>query len=143
MRTIAAHRNGIFDIQWNSSDNSLATCSGDTTIRISDVETSRMVRRMDGHTGTPKTIAWHPWHPDLLSSAGRDGNVCIWDVRAEGEDESGCPVARISAAHEEWTLTGSKSRPKTSKSSTPRTVTGLLYNEMQPYELITSGSSDG
>lgn len=89
-------------------------------------------------------MAWDPSHADLLSTGGRDGTISIWDLRTEGKrDEDGVttlsPVIQLPGAHGE-----AKGRPRKGKGApAPRSVTHLLYPEIGPYGLITSGSFDG
>jgi denticleless len=145
--TIDAHNNGIFDIEWNAADTHLATVSGDCSVRISCMTSSQTLYSLRGHTGTPKTVAWNPSHPDLLASGGRDGCICIWDLRMSGSSDDGGmstvePVLTVQDAHEDYILTGGRSRGK-SRMLACRSVTGLVYNDMNPCELISSGSADG
>lgn len=141
--TLHPHDTGIFSVQWNESDTLLVTCSGDQTARISCAATSTTIQTLRGHSGTVKSAAWDPNHPDLLSTAGRDGTVCLWDLRAgetrlHDEPSTLSPVMRIVKAHE--TATG---KAQSRKAVVPKSVTGILYNKTTPHELISSGSSDG
>jgi denticleless len=81
-----------------------------------------------------------------LSTGGRDGAVCLWDLRVSERRDSELadnvlrPVMTISKAHEER-----KEKPKGRKGKSaplPRTITALIYPG-DPYQLITSGSFDG
>ncbi|KAF7353041.1 WD40 repeat-like protein [Mycena venus] len=132
--TLRPHDNGIFDVKWNASDTLLATASGDRSTHVSDLETCRTIQSLRGHEGTVKCVSWDPSHPDLLSTGGRDGLICIWDLRVgenrPGQDNALLPVLNISAAHED-------------NASMPKSITGLLFSDANPYHLISSGSSDG
>ncbi|KAJ7781514.1 WD40 repeat-like protein [Mycena metata] len=146
--TLQPHDNGIFDVKWNTADSLLATASGDRSIRISDLRTTNTVQTLHGHHGTVKCVSWDPAHPELLSTGGRDGLVCIWDLRV-GENRPGpeaaglLPVVSISAAHEDIGVNGKRKVPKGKQAPIPKSVTGLLYSDANPYQLISSGSSDG
>ena len=142
------HDNGIFDVKWNPSDTLLATCSGDKTTRISCPTTGSLLNDLRGHTGTVKCAAWDPSHRDLLSTGGRDGTICIWDLRTSkrertGDDEDlsfASPAMIIRNAH------GSDSKGKGRRKKTvplAKSVTSLLHLEGEPFRLISSGSSDG
>ena len=66
----------------------------------------------------------------------------IWDLRAESRRERAgvpviAPVLSIAGAHDE------ESKGPRKKSSTPRTITSLTYLDGQPYNLVSSGSSNG
>ncbi|KAJ7688476.1 cell division cycle protein cdt2 [Mycena rosella] len=146
--TFQPHNNGIFDVKWNMSDTLLATVSGDRLARISDLETGCTVQTLRGHQGTVKCVSWDPTQPELLSTGGRDGLVCIWDLRVgENRAEQGPsdlhPVLTISAAHEDTGPNGKRKTPKGKRAPMPKSVTGLIYSDANPYHLISSGSSDG
>ncbi|KAJ3723242.1 WD40-repeat-containing domain protein [Lentinula raphanica] len=129
-RTLRPHVNGVYDVKWSPSDSRLATCSADRSIRISCPLTSQLLHTLEGHVSSVKRAAWHPINDSLLCSGGRDGAICIWDLRLPQN-----PVLKISDAHE-LPLKGRRS-----KQHVPKTVTNLVFNE--DMSLISSGSSDG
>ncbi|KAJ7667750.1 cell division cycle protein cdt2 [Mycena polygramma] len=146
--TLQPHDNGIFDVKWNASDSLLASASGDKSAQVSDLETCTTIQSLRGHRSTVKCISWDHLHPNLLSTGGRDGLVCIWDLRAgehrTGQESTGLlPVLTISATHEDVGANGKRKTPKGKNAPAPRTVTGLLYSDANPFQLISSGSSDG
>ncbi|KAF8915812.1 WD40-repeat-containing domain protein [Mucidula mucida] len=128
------HNNGIFDVQWNESDSLLATGSADQTTKITCLETSTLLHTLRGHTSSVKRIAWDPTNPNLLSTGGRDGSIHLWDLR-QSMQATADPVASIFSAHDEI-----KSRKKTNTTSS---ITGLVYNDMAPFNLISSGTTNG
>ncbi|KAJ7117351.1 cell division cycle protein cdt2 [Mycena crocata] len=143
--TLQPHTNGIFDIKWNVSDTLIATASGDRSVQISDLRTCLTVQTLGGHQSTVKCISWDPTHRELLSGGGRDGLVCIWDLRVSenrAEQES-LPVLSISSAHEDAGPNGKRKTPKGKHAPMPKSITGLIYSDANPYHLISSGSSDG
>ncbi|KAG0705406.1 WD40-repeat-containing domain protein [Suillus ampliporus] len=141
--TLEPHDNGIFDVKWNADDTLLATASGDKSTRISSVETQQLLSILDGHTSTVKCVAWDPTHRDLLTTGGRDGMLCMYDLRVNNlsdEDEIPArrPVITITAAHGQDKAGGrQKIRPL------PRGVTSILYPDDRPHGLVSSGSFDG
>ncbi|KAF7331828.1 Small monomeric GTPase [Mycena kentingensis (nom. inval.)] len=142
---IQPHHNGIFAVQWNADDSLLATGSGDRTGRICDVKTATALTTLCGHSSTIKTLTWDLHHPNILTTGGREGMVCVWDIRVgENSAESSIsPVQTILAAHEEIGPTGKRKEPRGKHAAAPRTVTGLLYSDANAFQLISSGSSDG
>ncbi|EGO01673.1 hypothetical protein SERLA73DRAFT_49690 [Serpula lacrymans var. lacrymans S7.3] len=143
--TYQPHNNGVFDVQWSNDDSLLTTASGDKSIRVSSVETQKSLYVLRGHSGTAKCVVWDPTHDDLLSSGGRDGSICVWDLRlnssqnAENKTSVLSPVLVIPAAHGQDTSKGRKKKVL----PLPKSVTGLIYPNSQPHGLISSGSSDG
>lgn len=146
--TMQPHHNGVFDVRWSADDRSIATCSGDQSTRISCVETGTITHVLRGHTSTVKCIAWNPSNTSLLATGGRDGAICLWDLRlAERMQDdnimAASPVTIIHGAHED-TIVKSKPKPRKGKqSATPRTITNVLYPDTLPFSLISSSSFDG
>lgn len=139
------HENGIFDLQWSPDDTSLATCSGDHTTRITDVANGKTLHILRGHTSTVKTVRWDPQHVSLLSTGGRDGGICVWDLRIAGSTIHGLtshsPVTIIDSAHGQDKPANRGGRRKLAP--TARTVTSLVYAEGRSEGLISGGSYDG
>ncbi|KAG2370070.1 WD40-repeat-containing domain protein [Suillus spraguei] len=143
--TLEPHENGIFDVKWNADDALLATASGDKSTRISSVETQQLLSILDGHTSTVKCVAWDPVHRDLLTTGGRDGMLCLYDLRVNNlsdEDEIAArsAVITIAAAHGQDKVSGC-GRHKIR--ALPRGITNILYPDDRPHGLVSSGSFDG
>ncbi|VDB83282.1 unnamed protein product [Peniophora sp. CBMAI 1063] len=135
---LPAHGNGIFDVRWSLDDTRLATASADHTSRIIDVRTGAILSELhSGHTATVKTLTWDPSHDSLLATGGRDGVVCLWDLRTASEVG---PAARIAHAHEELLGTGQR---RSKKKGSTRAVTGLLFSSHAPHSLISAGPANG
>lgn len=138
------HTNGIFDVKWSPSDNFIATASGDRTVTITDPSSSTgaVLYQLVGHSHTVKCVAWDPRSNDLLVSGGRDGSICLWDLRAKrrGSNVHQRPVLSIPFVHED--VPGKATR-KGRVSLTPRSVTSLVYVPDSSHEIISSGASNG
>ncbi|KAI9067644.1 WD40 repeat-like protein [Trametes sanguinea] len=151
--TVQPHANGVFDVKWSPSDTLLATASGDHSVCITSLSSSvasqdRILHTLRGHAGTVKSIAWDPAHDGaVLCSGGRDGWICLWDLRVGERSDAGAmaPVLSIPKAHE---LDGKPAKPKARRGKVvagapPASITHLLYTDTQPYGVISSCSSDG
>ncbi|KAF9534901.1 WD40-repeat-containing domain protein [Crepidotus variabilis] len=143
--TLQSHQNGVFDIAWSSDDRSIATCSGDQSTRFTDLETGGITNVLRGHTSTVKCMAWDHTNPSLLGTGGRDGAICLWDLRIAESHQSdeteimvSRPVITIPRAHDD-----SPTKRKGKQNPAPRTITDLLYSENYSYGLISSCSFDG
>lgn len=166
---LTPHANGVFDIKWSPSDKLIATASGDHTVRISTPASSassedQVLHVLHGHSGTVKCVAWDPaYDGEVLCTGGRDGGICVWDLRvgersgssrretrsaaAAGDAEEDSvlqPVISIPGAHED----GKPSKPRPRKSRpTPaaavRSVTSIVYANGSSHTLISSSSYDG
>ncbi|KAH9853682.1 WD40-repeat-containing domain protein [Lenzites betulinus] len=151
--TLQPHANGVFDVKWSPSDTLIATASGDHSVRITTIASSvseqdRTLHVLRGHEGTVKSIAWDPAHDGaMLCSGGRDGGICLWDLRVGERSEAGqlAPVLSIPRAHD---LQGKPTKPKAPRGkiapSIPlQSITHLLYTDTHPYGVISSSSSEG
>ncbi|KAH9843990.1 WD40-repeat-containing domain protein, partial [Rhodofomes roseus] len=165
---LTPHANGVFDIKWSPSDKLLATASGDHSVRIStlapDVSPEDSILHvLHGHTGTVKCVAWNPaYDGEVLCTGGRDGGICVWDLRVgerrtstrrmtrsgagyeAEESEALQPVLSIPGAHED----GKPSKPRGRKgkgmlAAAMRSITSLAYIPGCPHTLVSSGSYDG
>ncbi|OJA09931.1 hypothetical protein AZE42_04888 [Rhizopogon vesiculosus] len=144
--TLEPHDNGIFDVKWCADDTLIATASGDKSTRISSVETQQLLSILDGHTSTVKCVAWDPTHRDLLSTCGRDGMLCLYDLRVNNlsnEDNSEIPtrspVITITAAHGQEKAQGGRQKIR----PLPRGITNIVYPNDRPHGVVSSGSFDG
>ncbi|KAF8901681.1 WD40-repeat-containing domain protein [Gymnopilus junonius] len=146
--TIQPHNNAIFDVRWSTDDSLVATCSGDQSTRISCPKSSTITHVLRGHTSTVKCMAWDPTNTSLLATGGRDGAICLWDLRVGKRHQNGdimasSPVMTIHGAHED-TLDKSKPKARRGKQNpAPRSITNTLYPDSEPFSLISSSSFDG
>ncbi|TFY69439.1 hypothetical protein EVG20_g3157 [Dentipellis fragilis] len=146
------HNNGVFDVQWSTTDALFATASGDKSVRVVDPTARKVLHILRGHTSTVKSVVWDPTNTNLLSTGGRDGGICLWDLRI-GENhttkqiEDGIslldPVMTIKGAHGEDAPAKGRGRKPKASATAARSVTSLLYPENDPYGLVSSGSFDG
>ncbi len=75
----------VFSVDFSSDGSQVATgdsnsSSGDTTIKIWDVQTSGCLQTWLGHTDIVWSVAWSPDGRTLASSSS-DGTVRLWDVQ--------------------------------------------------------------
>ena len=84
--TLQPHDNAIMDLAFSHDDNLIATASGDQTCQVLDVQTKRSLYSLKAHSASVKKIQWQPGTGNnILASAGRDGNICLWDLRVRGQ----------------------------------------------------------
>lgn len=76
------HGNAIMDLAFSSDDSRLASVAGDKLAMVMDVRTQQTLHMLaDGHTATPKQVAFQPFNESILATCGRDGRVQLWDLR--------------------------------------------------------------
>ncbi|GJQ14996.1 hypothetical protein GpartN1_g6787.t1 [Galdieria partita] len=159
------HQNAIFDVCWlGTTDQQIATASGDQTIRITDTTTWGQVSNLTGHRGSVKVVREMPLSDGkILGSAGRDGNVMLWDIRCPGKNTflgqtcSISPVLSLQQIHSpsyaspmqervtkrRRTSNALGMRPQ-NEASTSYGVTGLAFHpQSDGHLLFTSGAVDG
>lgn len=88
----------------------------------------------------PRSPAIDTGSAALLTTAGRDGNIHVWDTRlhAGAYDSKVAPVLVIKQAHNPQGR-----RKRNVPYSTSKSVTSILHLPNTPRHLVSSGSSDG
>src|SRR5262245_12334240 len=69
----------VYAVAFSPDGKTLASGSGDKTIRLWDVGAGRLIRSMAGHGGTVRSIAFSP-DGKLLASASEDKSIKLWQV---------------------------------------------------------------
>jgi WD40 repeat protein len=152
-----AHDNAIFDVAWLHDDRAIATAGGDATTRVFDVETNTRIALLRGHAGSAKCVRPCPSAPSLLFSAGRDGHILGFDLRAPAQTDPLheaflSPVLKINSPHTRtvcYAVTQSIGRKRRRvQADSPAilrggSVTSLAFSPSHPMQLYSSGASDG
>lgn len=80
------HLSSVMGAAWSASDEMIATCSMDTSIRIWHGNTGQQLLIMNGHASIVQTIDWCP-QTNWIASGGyaedataKDGRVFVWDM---------------------------------------------------------------
>lgn len=76
LRTLHGHKNTITKTLFERvRGNCLATSARDQTARVFDLRMMKDVCLLKGHEKDISTLAWHPIHPNLLSTGGSEGSL--------------------------------------------------------------------
>ncbi len=73
------HEGGISCLAFDRAGTALASASGDGTIRLWQVPTGKLLRRLEGHDGSVNWVCFAP-NGKELASAGSDGSVILWQA---------------------------------------------------------------
>jgi denticleless len=137
-----AHDGSVFEVQWRSDDQQIASGGSDYKIRVWDSSSGQAIRTFGGHRGTPRTIAWDPdGRGNLLASGGRDGAIHVYDTRTANDTDA---VVSIWGAHAPKAdiATGRRRRRKIEQAV--RGITSLAYVPGRAaHTLCSAGCGDG
>ena len=103
----SSHKDYIHDIAFDHYGRRIATCSGDRTVKIWDLdENGEWTSSTDGsewkaHNSGVTSLSWgHPEFGQILATSGSDGLAIVWEERAEAR---GGAAAMATAATEATT----------------------------------------
>lgn len=136
------HSNAIFEGIWSDNDRKILSGSGDQTIRVWDVERSRMTHELRGHVGSVKSIDCLQSNQNIVSTASRDGSIRIWDCRESLS--SGCAQSTIimENAHDFYSNNRKSFRRRSYSQPGSGGVTGVKFSKDDQI-LMSTGASDG
>lgn len=94
------HTRCVYDVDWNKKNGLLATAGGDDSIKIFGEVTSEKSEELhknepvfelktqiqDAHTQDVNAIAWNPGTESMLASVSDDGNVKLWRLERDSDD---------------------------------------------------------
>ncbi|KAI9573887.1 WD40-repeat-containing domain protein [Boletus coccyginus] len=93
--TLSGHSSHILCASFSPTGALLATGSGDTHVRLWDLNTETPSHTLVGHTGWVLSVEWDPIERKL-ASGGHDGHVRLWDPK------SGRPIGDAMKGHSKW-----------------------------------------
>ncbi|KAJ3103707.1 hypothetical protein HK100_004160 [Physocladia obscura] len=79
--SLSGHTEAVLCVAFSADGTLLATGSGDTTVRVWDLDTSTPRHTLSGHTGWVQMLAFAP-DSRVLASGSTDATVRLWDPRS-------------------------------------------------------------
>ncbi len=76
--SLRGHTGPVISVTWSPDGKTLASASGDNTIRLWDPASGKTLRTLIGHTGPIWSVTWSP-DGKMLASAGEDKTIRLWD----------------------------------------------------------------
>lgn len=113
--TIAGHTEAVLSVVFSPDGQQLASGSGDTTVRLWDLNTQTPLFTCTGHKNWVLCVAWSPDGKHLVSGS-KSGEIQIWDPR------TGKASGNLLTGHKKW-ITGISWEPVHLSSPCRRFVT--------------------
>lgn len=74
------HSDTVFGISYSPNGKQIATCAADRFMKVSDVDTGKVVKTFEGHTHHVLSVSWQA-DGRVLATAGADKVVKIWNYQ--------------------------------------------------------------
>ena len=88
LNLLTGHTDYVNSVSFSPDGNTLASGSGDRTIRLWDVETGDPIRTLTGHTHSVRSVSFSP-DGNTLASGSWDGTLRLWNA------ETGDPIRTL------------------------------------------------
>ena len=69
------------DVSWNPDDSQLVCCRTENVAFIYQVDGSKKLLTLEGHTDRIEAVSWHPSRP-IIATVSRDRSLRLWDAQS-------------------------------------------------------------
>ncbi|KAI1944399.1 WD domain protein [Ophidiomyces ophidiicola] len=76
---LRGHQRGVSAVQFSPDGTMIASCSADSTIRVWNSSTGRLIHMFEGHLAGVSTLSWSP-DGTFLASGSDDKSIRLWNV---------------------------------------------------------------
>lgn len=99
-RGLHSYPDAIFDAIWRGDDHRYALAVADNHVYVHDSSSGAVVQCLGHHNSSIRTVRYRPNNPHIITTAGRDGCIAIWDLRNSDTNSSrNRPISVIQDAH--------------------------------------------
>ncbi|XP_044493642.1 cell division cycle 20.3, cofactor of APC complex-like [Mangifera indica] len=91
---------------WSQDARNLAVGYMNSELQIWDAETSKLVRKLEGHHRRVTTVSWNQWNGHILTSAGLDKSIINHDVRVSNNVTSCIKAHSEEVVRVKWSTEG-------------------------------------
>ncbi|KAL4066090.1 WD40-repeat-containing domain protein [Scleroderma citrinum] len=127
--TLSGHSSPILCASFSPTGALLATGSGDTHVRLWDLNTETPSHTLVGHTGWVLCVEWDPMERKL-ASGGHDGQVRLWDPK------TGKSIGEAMKGHSKW-VTSLAWEPVHLNPSAPRLASSSKDGTVRVWSALT------
>jgi WD40 repeat protein len=79
-KTLEGHSNSVYSLAYSPDGQTLASGSGDKTIKLWDVNTGNLLQTLEDHSELVNSVAYSP-DGQTLASSSIDNTIKLWDVK--------------------------------------------------------------
>jgi denticleless len=154
-----AHKNAVFDLEWANDDRWMYCASGDTKLSLWDTGYASRIATFHSGRASAKALSVKSDNHNVFSSAGRDGDLYVHDVRVRqgsgimtrgsvgegGTDAQTAhrPVLKLDGAHSTVAGTPGKGQKAPKFGYARSGVTSLCFLKGDNSTVLASGGQDG